>query len=133
MQTGRDQSASPRDRVSDGSALWDAMGAADSPVIEIVFNTDPYIVSLITYDITCGGTPAVNPQLHTCSSVYTLLCVHFVCLLYSQSMRIDTIPDTHISQRMHGGTSYRTDNVRCANNNEISFHDATQNTERHRT
>ena len=34
-----------RDRVSDGSALWDAMGAADSPVIEIVFNTDPYIDS----------------------------------------------------------------------------------------
>ena len=90
---------------------------------------ESWVVSLIT----CGGTPAVNPQLHTCSSVYTLLCVHFVCLLYSQSMRIDTIPDTHISQRMHGGTSYRTDNVRCANNNEISFHDATQNTERHRT
>ena len=25
--------------------MWDAMGAADSPVIEIVFNTDPYIDS----------------------------------------------------------------------------------------
>ena len=76
MQTGRDQSASPRDRVSDGSALWDAMGAADSPVIEIVFNTDPYIDShrpfgstsvYINVEVPRDGAVMNMPGDYTCS------------------------------------------------------------------
>ena len=56
--------------------MWDAMGAADSPVIETVFNTDPYIDShrpfgstsvYINVEVPRDGAVMNMPGDYTCS------------------------------------------------------------------